>query len=130
MGDRITISGDINNSIVNIKSTLKNVKQSIGALPSEDEATRKQLQSLIEQLSQALAAPQVQESKKDEAEAVAASAQILVETAKAEKPNKTLLQNSGELLKKAAETLVDVAPGVVGIAGQIVAAVLHMKGLA
>jgi hypothetical protein len=130
MGDRITISGDINNSIVNIKSTLKNVKQSIGALPSEDEATRKQLQSLIEQLSQALAAPQVQESKKEEAEAVAASAQILVETAKAEKPNKTLLQNSGELLKKAAETLVDVAPGVVGIAGQIVAAVLHMKGLA
>jgi hypothetical protein len=130
MGDRITISGDIHNSIVNIKSPLKDVQQSAGAMPGSDEAARKQLQSLIEQLGQALAAPQVQESKKDEAEAVAASAQLLVESAKAEKPNKTLLQSSGEVLKKAAETLVEVAPGVVSIAGQIVAAVLHMKGLA
>ena len=130
MGDRITISGNINNSIVNIKSTLKNVKQSIGAIPTDDEDTRKQLQGLIDELGQMLAGPQVQESKKDEADTVAASTQLLVETAKAEKPNKALLQNSGELLKKAAEALVDVAPGVVGIAGQIVTAVLHLHGLA
>jgi len=129
MGDRITISGDISNSILNIKSTLTNVQQSIGAIPTNDKDTRAQLESLVEQLSQALASPKVQEAKKEEAEAVAASAQILVETAKAEKPNKTLLQGSGEMLKKAAENLAGVAPSVIGIATQIVTAVLKMKGL-
>ena len=130
MGDRITISGDVNNSILNIKSTLTNVQQSVGAMPASDEAAREQLQKLVEQLSQALASPKVQETKKEEAEAVAASAQILVETAKAEKPNKTLLQSSGEVLKKAAENLAEVAPTVIGIATQIVTAVLRLKGLA
>lgn len=129
MGDRITISGDVSNSILNIKSTLTNVQQSIGAIPTNDKDTRAQLESLVEQLSQALASPKVQEAKKEEAEAVAASAQILVETAKAEKPNKTLLQGSGEMLKKAAENLAGVAPSVIGIATQIVTAVLKMKGL-
>jgi hypothetical protein len=53
-----------------------------------------------------------------------------VETAKADKPNKTLLQISGEGLKKAAENLAGVAPAVVGIAGQVIALVMRMKGLA
>lgn len=130
MGDRITISGDVNNSILNIKSTLTNVQQSVGALPASDEDARAQLESLIGQLSQALTSPKVQETKKEEADAVAASAQILVETAKAEKPNKTLLQSSGEVLKKAAENLAEVAPTVISIATQIVTAVLQMKGMA
>jgi septation ring formation regulator EzrA len=54
MGDKITISGNIQNSILNIKSTLTNVQQSVGSIPTDDEAARQDLQSLIEQLSQSL----------------------------------------------------------------------------
>ncbi|HJR81246.1 MAG TPA: hypothetical protein VJ821_14345 [Anaerolineales bacterium] len=127
MGDKITIDGNIQNSILNIKSTLTNVQQSVGSIPTGDEAARQELQALIEQLGQAL--EKVPDKKKEQAEAVAVSAQTLVETAKAEKPNKTLLQISSEGLKKAAETLTDVAPAVVGIAGQVIALVMRMKGL-
>ena len=128
MGDKITISGNIQNSILNIKSTLTNVQQSVGSIPTGDEAARQELQGLIEQLSQAL--QNVPDNQTEQAEAVADSAQAFVETAKADKPNKTLLQISGEGLKKAAENLAEVAPAVVGIAGQVIALVMRMKGLA
>jgi ElaB/YqjD/DUF883 family membrane-anchored ribosome-binding protein len=128
MGDKITISGNIQNSILNIKSTLTNVQQSVGSIPTGDEAARQELQGLIEQLSQAL--QNVPDNQKEQAEAVAVSAEAFVETAKTEKPNKTLLQISGEGLKKAAETLAEVAPAVVGIAGQVIALIMRMKGLA
>jgi ElaB/YqjD/DUF883 family membrane-anchored ribosome-binding protein len=128
MGDKITISGNIQNSILNIKSTLTNVQQSVGSIPTGDEAARQELQGLIEQLSQAL--QNVPDNQTEQAEAVAVSAQAFVETAKADKPNKTLLQISSEGLKKAAENLAEVAPAVVGIAGQVIALVMRMKGLA
>jgi phage-related protein len=128
MGDKITISGNIQNSILNIKSTLTNVQQSIGSISTGDEAARQELQGLIDQLGQAL--ENIPQNLKEEAEAVAAATQMLVESAKAEKPNKPLLQISGEGLKKAAENLSQVAPTLVSIASQVVAAVMRMMGLA
>ena len=128
MGDKITISGNIQNSILNIKSTLTNVQQSVGSISTDDETARQELQGLIEQLSQAL--QNVPDNQKEQAEAVAVSAQALVETAKADKPNKTLLQITGEGLKKAAENLSEVAPTIVSIASQVVVAIMRMKGLA
>ena len=80
MGDKITISGNIQNSILNIKSTLTNVQQSVGSIPTGDEAARQELQGLIEQLSQAL--QNVPDNQTEQAEAVAVSAQAFVETAK------------------------------------------------
>ena len=127
MGDRITISGNIQNSNLNIKSTLTNVQQMAGTIPGGDDASRKELQALIVQLNQALET--VPQDLKEEAEAVAASAQALVESAKAESPNKTLLQITGDGLKKAAGNLAEVAPAVIGIAGQVVTAVMRMNGL-
>ena len=128
MGDQISINGNFNNVILNIKSTLTNIQQSVGAMSAVDETARQELQSSIEQLGQAL--EKIPASLKDEAEAVAASAQALVDAAKAEQPNKTMLQITGDGLKKAAANLAGAAPAVVGIAGQIVATVLRMKGLA
>src|SRR5512143_1256735 len=83
MGDEISLSGNYSNVILNIKSTLTNVQQSVGAMPAVDEAARADLQSSIEQLKQALET--IPGSLKDEAEAVATAAQMLVDTAKAEK---------------------------------------------
>jgi regulator of replication initiation timing len=126
MGDRFNLTGDFRGSIVNLKSRLENVQQTVGEIHSDDEDTRKELQKLIQQLSEALEkAPQ---EKKDEVEAVAETAKALVEQAKGEKPNKTLLQISGEGLKLAAKNVAEVLPTVLPIAMQIVAAVGKLTG--
>jgi len=126
MADRFNMSGDFRGAMINIKSTLTNVQQSIGEIHSGDESARKELETLIGQLSEAL--QKVPEGHQEQAEAVAETAKVLVDTAKAEKPNKTMLQISGEGLKQAAQNLADVMPTVVAIAGQIVIAVTKLTG--
>ena len=126
MADRFNLSGDFRGAIVNIKSTLTNVQQSIGEIHTEDEMARKELEKLIGQLSEAL--QKVPAEKQEQAQAVAETAKVLVDTAKAEKPNKTMLQISGEGLKQAAQNLADVMPAVAGIAGQIVLTVAKLTG--
>ena len=126
MADRINLSGDFRGSIINIKSTLTNVQQSVGEIRTEDETARKQLEKLIGQLSEAL--QNVPEKNQEQAEAVAETAKALVDTAKAEKPNKTMLQITAEGLKQAAQNLAEVMPAVVTIAGQITLTVAKLIG--
>ena len=124
MADRFNMSGDFRGAMINIKSTLTNVQQSIGDIHSGDETTRQELETLIGQLSEAL--QNVPAERQEQAQAVAETAKMLVDTAKAEKPNKTMLQISGEGLKQAAQNLADVLPTVVNIAGRIVMAILNL----
>jgi regulator of replication initiation timing len=124
MADRFEMSGDFRGAIVNIKSTLTNVQQSVGEIRTEDASTKAELEELIKQLSESLV--KVPPEKSEEAEAVAASAQALVEQAKGEKPNKTLLQISGDGLKQAAQNLAEVMPAVVTIASQIVMSISRL----
>jgi hypothetical protein len=126
MADRFNLSGDFRGSIINIKSTLTDVQQSVGEIHSTDETARKELETLIKQLSETLQKAPAQ--SQEQAQAVAETAKVLVDTAKAEKPNKTMLQISGEGLKQAAQNLADVMPAVVGIAGQIVLTVAKLTG--
>lgn len=126
MADRFNMSGDFRGAIVNIKSTLTNVQQSVGDIHSDNEDARKELEALIGQLSEAL--EKVPAEKQEQAEAVAQTAKMLVDTARAEKPNKTMLQVSSEGLKQAAQNLAGVMPTVVTIAGQIVAAIAKLTG--
>jgi Zn-dependent M16 (insulinase) family peptidase len=126
MGDQFEMSGDFRGAVINIKSTLKNVQQSIGDIPSGDDASKEDLKKLIQSLENTLEkAPQ---DKTEQAQAVAETAQALVEQAKKEKPNKTILQITGEGLKQAAQNLVEVMPAVVTIASQIVLAVGKLTG--
>lgn len=124
MGDKFNLSGDFRGAVLNIKSTLTNVQQSIGEIPSTDESTKQELESLVEAMKQALEAAPA--DKQEEAQAVAESAKMLVETAKAEKPNRTMIEITGEGLKKAAQNLAEVMPSVVSIATQIVVAVMKI----
>ncbi len=121
MADQFNMSGDFRGAIINIKSTLTNVQQSVGEISTDDESARKELEKLIEQLSEAL--QKIPVEKQEQAQAVAETAKALVDTAKAEKPNQTMLQITGEGLKQAAQNLAEVMPTVVTIAGQIVMAV-------
>jgi transcriptional regulator NrdR family protein len=127
MGDKISLSGDFRGAVVNIKSTLTNVQQSVGEIRSEDESTRKELEKLIGELSEALQKAPVE--SQEHAEAVAETAKSLVDAAKVEKPNKALVQISGEGLKQAAQNLAGVMPVVVQIATQIVMAVTKLTGV-
>ena len=124
MADRFNMSGDFRGAIINIKSTLTNVQQSVGDIRSDDQDARQELEKLIGQLSEAL--QKIPAGSEEQAQAVAETAKVLVDTAKAEKPNKTLLQISGEGLKQAAKNLADVMPIVIPIASQIVAAVAKL----
>ncbi|MCP5098577.1 MAG: hypothetical protein GY943_23755 [Chloroflexi bacterium] len=118
--DKTTI-GDARGAIVNIGSKLDNVQQTIGAIPHADEATKKELSQLMQQLQAELEKAPVE--KAEAVEAVAEAAKDLVEKSAVAKPNKTSVQISGEGLKKAAENLAAVIPTVLKIAGQIVAAI-------
>lgn len=126
MGDKFDMSGDFRGAIVNIKSTLKNVRQSVGDIPSTDESSREELRNLIAKLESTL--EEVPEDKQDQAQAVAQTAQALVEQAKTDKPNQTMLQITAEGLKQAAQNFAEVMPTVVTIASQIVLAIGRLTG--
>ena len=126
MGDRFSFSGDFRGSILNIKSELKNVQQSVGKIPTEDKSTRQELEELIQQLSTEL--EKAPPEKQEDTQAVVATAKALVEQANSPKPNKTLLQISGEGLKQAAKNLADMTPTILTIATQIVMAVAKITG--
>ena len=123
-GDTFTMSGDFRGAILNIKSTLTDVSQTIGALPNAEPSVKEELQQLIQQLQESL--KQAPPDKAEEAEAVAMSAELLVQTATAEKPNKPMVQITGEGLKQAAQNIADVMPTVVTIAAQIVGAITRL----
>jgi hypothetical protein len=126
MSDTFTLSGDFRGAIVNIKSTLRNVTQTVNTLPSTDESAKAELAWLIEQLNEAL--QRVPPEKTEEAEAVADSAKALVDVANKPQPNKATLRITADGLKKAAENIAAVTPTVAGIATQIVAAVFKLAG--
>jgi len=127
MTDRFDMSGDFRGAIINIKSTLTNVQQSIGDIRTSDETARKELETLIGQLSEAL--QKVPAEHQEQAQAVAETAKVLVDAAKSEKPNKTMLQISGEGLKQAAQNLAEVMPTVITIASQIVMSITKLTGV-
>lgn len=126
MADRFNMSGDFRGAVVNIKSTLTNVQQSVGSIVTDDKDTLHTLENLVAQLSDAL--QNIPAEKQEQAQAVAETTQILVETARSETPNKTMLQITSDGLKQAAQNLAEVLPSVVTIAGQIVMAVTKLAG--
>jgi hypothetical protein len=124
MPDQFTMSGDFRGAFINIKSTLTNVQQTIGDISTDDMDTRMELEKLIGQLNDAL--QKVPVEKQEEAEAVAQTAKALIDAAKAEKPNQTLLQITGDGLKRAAQELVKATPVVLHVASQIVMSVMKL----
>jgi hypothetical protein len=123
-GDTYTFSGNFSGAILNVNATLKNVTQTIGALPRADDETKAELQQLVAQLQDTL--QQVPADKSEDAEAVAKLTGTFMDMANEEKPNKQLLQITGEGLKQAAKNLAAIVPDVVKIAGAIVSAVLAL----
>ncbi len=116
-GDTFNMSGDFRGAMVNVKSTLSNVTHSITASSKIEPSLKTELKQLFKKLSQALA--QAPPQRAEQVEAVSQAAEMLINTATAENPNKTMLQVSGEGLKQTARDM----PNVLAIATQIVATV-------
>ena len=89
----------------------------------KDTAT---LDALVAQLNKALA--QVPKAHEVDAEAVAELTQEVLDKIKEEKPNRRTIEIKTESLRKAAETLADIAPTVLTIATQIVSHVIKTVG--
>jgi predicted transcriptional regulator len=126
-GGKIIIIGPVTGSIVNIDSMLEQVTQNIGTASHVDEAAKKQLTELIEQLKTEL--QKAPPTKKEEAEALAEAAKALVEAGTKDQPNKTTVQITAEGLKKAAENIAGVMPTVLSIASSIVKTVFQFAGI-
>lgn len=126
-GDTFNMSGDFRGAVLNIKSTLNNVQQTIGGMSTAHDAEKEELQKLVKQLEQALS--QVPETHDEDAEAVSQTTEALVNLAAEEKPNKTMLQITGEGLKQAAKNLAEITPDVLKIATGIVLTIGKIAGL-
>lgn len=118
--------GDFQGASLNIKSALDHVVQSIGVLPHADNLTKAELQKLVSQLNEAL--KRVPPERAEEAEAVANMTQSIMNTASSEMPNKTMIQITGEGLRRVAKNIADVTPAVLGIVTQIVTTIVKIVG--
>jgi hypothetical protein len=126
-GDQFNMSGNFSGAILNIKSTLTNVAQSIGAAPHGDAATKAQLQALVEQLSAELQKAPAEQA--GEAEQAAKRAENAVAEATKPNPDKDDVEYSLSRLQKAAENIGKVLPTVLPIAMQIATVLRGMIGM-
>jgi hypothetical protein len=117
MGDKIEMTGNIRNSIVNVKTNQNGIDQSINQF-SKTNLLFYELQNLNLQLEKALRPVPV--GNEEEAEAVLEYARRLLGEAAKSKPNKTLIKISGEGLLAAAKNIVAITPAVLTIATQII----------
>jgi ElaB/YqjD/DUF883 family membrane-anchored ribosome-binding protein len=126
VGDTFNFSGHFEGAILNIKTELYDVSQTVNALSGTDDASKAELGELIEQMSRILEA--TPEARVEQAEAVVETAKQLVEQASQDKPNETMLQMLGDGLKQTAATLADVLPDAVTVATQIVTLIGRIQG--
>lgn len=117
MGDKIEMTGNIRDSVVNVKTDLNRVRQSINRF-SETNSLFYELHNLNAQLENELR--QVPTGEEEEAEAVLEYARRLIEEAGKSKPNKTLVKISREGLLVAAKNIAEIMPAVLVVATQIV----------
>ena len=124
MPDSYEFSGNFQNAIVTVKSTLTNTTFTINNMPNAGTADKDALKKLIEELTKALdsipADKREDDTVQEGVEAVATRTDELVKEASAKKVNKKEVEHRGNRLLEAAKNLAAVAPTVLTIATQIV----------
>lgn len=126
-GDTYNMSGDFRGAMLNVKSTLSNVQQTIGGMPTANDLEKQALQDSVKQLEQVL--EMMPESSIEETEAVSQATDMFINLAAEENPNKPMLKITGEGLKQAAKNLAAIAPDVLKIATSIVMTVGKIAGM-
>ena len=120
-GPRYDLSGDFRGALLNIESTLRDVRQAIKTLPAADDAARAGLIRLVGRLDRALR--ETPADRAAEAQEVAGLAKELLAAAGATAPRRSVVRALGDELDQAAAALGDAVPDAPGIAAQIAAAI-------
>lgn len=116
MGDTHNYGG-VSNSVINIKSRLDNVHQSIQTIPNTSQDEQQKLQDLVARLKAEL--ERVPKENAEDAEVVVESTETLVAEVNKEKPNRRKLEITGKGMVEAAEALAKVTPTVLPIVNEI-----------
>lgn len=125
-GDQFNLSGSFSGSVLNIKSTLSNVTQMIGAAGG-DANTRDELQQLTQQLDRLL--QQAPADRSRDAEVVTKRVEALVEEAIKAAPDAELMAFHTGRLRNTATSLAPVLPNILSIAERIVTLVFRTAGI-
>jgi len=104
---------------VNIQSRLDHVTQTVQQLQGWPDARKEELTALLAELTKSLKG--VAETRPDDAERVAKTADLVVTEATKEQPDKGFLSITTDGLKKAAEAVADIAPTVLAVASKVAA---------
>jgi ElaB/YqjD/DUF883 family membrane-anchored ribosome-binding protein len=124
--DQFTMSGNFQGALLNIKSDLENVNQSIGALPNVDDVAKVELQRLVSELEQLL--QRVPREQEKEAETLAKRLETLVEESGKAEPDREMVAFSAQSLHKAANNIAAVLPAVLPVATRIAEHITRLIG--
>lgn len=129
-GDQFNMSGDFRGAILNIKSTLQNVTQTIGTIPYAGEQEKVQLVDLIQKLEaifeEAIGQGDAPAELSDDYEKMIKRIKAMVDEANDDKPDEEMIQTWGDRVKKQAEEVGKFLPAVLPLATAIVTHVLQM----
>src|SRR5262245_2703346 len=104
---------------VNIQSRLDQVTQTVQQVQGWPDARREELTKLLAELTQSLKS--VANTRPDDAERVAKTAELVIAEATKAKPDKGFLSITTDGLQKAAAAVADIAPTVLAVAGKVAA---------
>jgi hypothetical protein len=121
--ENIQVSGVV--GPVNIKSQLDRVTQIVKNPSAMLDNKQQELVELIGELQEALKA--AAEKRPEDTHRVVSTAELVATEVAKEKPDKGFLDIAVEGLKKAAQTVEDIAPAVVGVAMRIASLVAGLK---
>ncbi|NJK81886.1 MAG: hypothetical protein HC914_19300 [Chloroflexaceae bacterium] len=112
MGDQINIS-NVQNSILNIKTQLANVTQTVEGMQGIDENAKQELIEVVEQLRELL--EKVPPEHIEDAETAVQRVNAIVKELSSSNPDKEIVSVNAESLKKAAQNIDAVMPQVFNI---------------
>jgi hypothetical protein len=108
MRDQFNLSGDFRGALVNINSPLDRARQVVGASSGSSSDAAAQLDELLDKLSAELRTVGPEHHKA--AEALAASAAVVVETAFSARSNPTVVRTAAQKVLDCGKTLLKTSP--------------------
>ena len=112
-GSAYELSGDFHGSVVNVDSRLEHVAQSIAAMPHGTPEEKERLSGLVDELRGVLAQAPPEQSA--DADAIARRIEVMAEEAENQHPDRDLIEQIGDSVRRAAGRLAPKLPRLLPI---------------
>lgn len=116
-GDAYELSGDFRGAVVNIDSRIEHAVQSVAAMPHGSPEEKERLAGLLQELRQVLA--QAPPEQAADADAIARRVEVLAEEAENQNPDRDLIDQIGESVRRVAGKLAPNLPRLLPLLGAI-----------